>query len=219
MAVHTFVEFEMPEAEDLADLTGIRYDLESARSLAKKFQSVMEEEKPDYEFVDALTTAILIRYSRPFSEGVRKRLTEDALDVMSKDQVRKHERFLDFRNRHIAHSVNVFEENQPIAQYVEGRENSEGVYSVECNHCRLIGLNSSEIEDVIELTTTIIEYVDRHLDIEKKALLKKIRSMPFGQLSSHRRNRTSSPYNVDIKKPRRKFSGPTCAITHPRKHT
>ena len=34
MAVHAFVEFEMPEAEVFADLTGIRYDLESTRSLA-----------------------------------------------------------------------------------------------------------------------------------------------------------------------------------------
>ena len=31
MAIHAFVEFEMPEAEVFADLTGIRYDLESAR--------------------------------------------------------------------------------------------------------------------------------------------------------------------------------------------
>ena len=207
MAVHTFVEFEMPEAEALADLTGIRYDLESARSFANKFQSVMEGEQPDYELIDALTTAILVRYSRPFSGGVRKWKSKDALDWMSEDQRRKHKRFRNFRSKHIAHSINAFEENQPIARYILGRENSEGVYSVECHHGRVVGLSSGEIEDVVELTTVMIDYVDRLLDIEKKALLEKIRSMSFDQLLSQRRNRRSSPHNADIKKPRGKFRG------------
>ena len=216
MAIHAFVEFEMPEAEVFSDLTGIRYDLESARSLARKFQSVMEGKKPDYELVDALTTAILVRYSRPFSEGVRRRMTEDALDSLSEDQRRKHERFRDFRDKHIAHSVNAFEENQPIARYVEGREHSEGVYSVECHHGRVVGLSSSETENVIELTTAMIEHVDRLLDIEKEALLAKVRSTSFEHLLSQRRNRTSLPHSVDIKKPRRKSSGPERDFPGPR---
>ena len=146
------------------------------------------------------------------------RLTEDALDSLSEDQRRKHERFRDFRDKHIAHSVNAFEENQPIARYVEGRENSEGVYSVECHHGRVVGLSSSEIKDVIELTTAMIEYVDRLLDIEKGVLLAKVRSTSFDQLSSERRNRTSSPHSVDIKKPRRKPSGPVRAFPGRREH-
>ena len=218
MAIHAFVEFEMPAAEVFADLTGIRYDLESARSLARKFQSVMVGEKPDYELVDALTTTILVRYSRPFSEGVRRRLTEDALDSLSEDQRRKHERFRDFRDKHIAHSVNAFEENQPIARYVEGREHSEGVYSVECHHDRVVGLSSSETENVIELTTAMIEYVDRLLDIEKETLLTKVRATSFDRLLSQRRNRTSLPHSVDIKKSRRKSSGPVRDFPDPREH-
>ena len=219
MAVHTFVEFEIPEAEALADLTGIRYDLESVRSFAKNFQSIVEGEQPDYGLIDALTTAILVRYSRPFSEGIRKWQIKDALDWMSEEQRRKHERFREFRNKHIAHSINAFEENQPIARYVEGRENSEGVYSVECHHGRVVGLSSGEIEDVVELTTVMIGYVDRLLDIEKKTLLEKVRSMSFDQLLSQQRNRKSSLHNADIKKPRGKFSGPKRAFTGPREHT
>ena len=104
MAIHAFVEFEMPEAQCFADLTGIRYDLDSARSFAKKFQSVREAERPDFELIDALTTAILVRYSRAFSRGVRRRWTGEALDTLSAEQRRKHERLRDFRNKHIAHS-------------------------------------------------------------------------------------------------------------------
>ena len=203
MVVHSFVEFEMPEAQVFADLTGIRYDLESARSFARKLQSAMEGENPDYEIVDALTTALLVRYSRPFSGGVRKWLTEDALDALSEDQRNKHERLRDFRDKHIAHSVNDFEENQPIARYVEGREHSEGVYSIECHHGRVVGLSSSETENVIELTTAMIEYVDRLLDVEKEALLTKVRSISFDQLLLKRRSRIPLPHSGDIKRPRR----------------
>ena len=139
MATHTFVEIDMPEAGTLADLTGIRYDLESARSLAKRFQVMMEEEKPHFDFVDALTVAILVRYSRPFCSGVRKWLRDDALRVLSEDQRHKHDRLRAFRDKHIAHSVNALEDNQPVARYVEGRADKEGVYAVECHHDRVVG--------------------------------------------------------------------------------
>ena len=208
MAILAFVEFEMPEAEVFADLTGIRYDLVSARSLARKLQSVMEGGEPDYELVDALTTAILVRYSRPFSGGVRRWPAEDALKELSEGQHQKHERLSDFRDKHIAHSVNAFEENQPIARYVEGREYLEGVYSVECHHGRIVGLNSSETEGVIELTTAMIEYVDSLLGVEKEALLAKVRSISLEHLLLKRKRRTPLSPGVDIRRPRRKSRGP-----------
>ena len=61
MAVHAFVEFEMPEAEVFADLTGIRYDLESTRSLARRLQREMEGNKPDYGIVDVNHCNLLYR--------------------------------------------------------------------------------------------------------------------------------------------------------------
>ncbi|MDE2807332.1 MAG: hypothetical protein OXN90_02850 [Gemmatimonadota bacterium] len=202
MTVHVFVEFQIPEARAFADLTGIRYDLESARSLATKLQRVMEGDNPDYELVDALTTAILVRYSRPFSGGIRKWPKEDVLDELSAEQRHKHDRLRNFRDKHIAHSVNAFEKNQPIARYVEGREYSEGVYSVECQHGRIVGLNSSETESVIDLATAMIEYVDRLLDVEKEALLAKVRSISFDHLLLKKGIRTPLSPSADIKRAR-----------------
>ena len=202
MAVHAFVEFEIPQAKVFADLTGIRYDLESACSLARRLQKEMEGDKADYELVDALTTAILVRYSRPFLKGVRKWPMEDALGRLSEDQRRQHERFRYFRDKHIAHSVNAFEENQPIARYVEGREHSEGVYSVACLHGRVVGLSSSETEKVMELTTAMIEYVDCLLDTEKETLLAKVRAISFDHLLAQQRSRTPLPHGADIRKSR-----------------
>ena len=196
MALHTFVELDFPEASSLADLTGIRYDLESAREFAKEFKSVMERERPNTNLIDALTTAILVRYSRSFSRDVRKPLRNEALDTLSSHQRQMHERLRDFRNKHIAHSVNAYEENQPIARYVAERVDVEGVYAIECNHTRVVGLSSVEIDGVIELTTAMLDYVDRVLKLEKQVILAKIRAIPV-QERPGRRGRYRAPPPTD----------------------
>ena len=54
MATNTFIEVDLPEAADLADLTGIRYDLDSARSFAQMLKGIFGAEQPNWNFVDPL---------------------------------------------------------------------------------------------------------------------------------------------------------------------
>ena len=60
MGTNTFIEIDLDEAADLADLAGIQHDLESARSLAQRLQELHESEHIDIALIDALTTAILV---------------------------------------------------------------------------------------------------------------------------------------------------------------
>lgn len=184
MATNTFVDIDLPEASDLADLTGIRDDLHSARSFAQELKKIFEAERPNWGLVDPLSTAILVRYSRPFMTGVRKRLNKEALRALSGPQQQKHDRLRAFRDKHIAHSVNEFEENQPVARYWVERVEEEGITSVECNHARVIGLSLADLEDVIELTNTMISYVDGRLKQEKAKVLEIVRTMPLDQVLS-----------------------------------
>ena len=182
MATNTFVEIKLPEAAELADLTGILYDLASARGMAQLLVKVLDDEKLRRDFVDPLSTAILVRYSRPFVTGVRKWLGEEALAVLDAQQRRKHERLRAFRDKHIAHSVNAFEENQPVARYWVERVKDEGITSVECNHSRIIGLSSADLEDVIELSTAMLSYVEGRLRDEKAKVLEIVRQLPVEQI-------------------------------------
>lgn len=179
METHTFIEFEKPEALVFADLTGILYDLENTHSLANELKRILEGETPDWALVDAFTTAILVRYSRPFASGIRKKLRTEVPNELSEHQCHKHERLQDFRDKHIARSVNAFEANQPVAHYVEERVDIEDMCSIECQHSRVMGLSLVELDDVIELTTAIFLYVDHVLEIEKKKILAAVRSIPF----------------------------------------
>ena len=86
MTTNTFVEIDLPEAAELADLTGILYDLASARGMAQLLVKVLDNGGYRGDFVDPLSAAILVRYSRPFVIGVRKWLGEEALKALDAQQ-------------------------------------------------------------------------------------------------------------------------------------
>ena len=195
MAANTYVEISLPEAADLADLTGIRYDLDSARSLARLLAKMLDEN--NWNLVDPMSTAILVRYSRPFVKGVRKWLGGDALAALTPNQREKHARLRAFRDKHIAHSVNAFEENQPVARYWVDRVTDEGISSIECNHTRITGLSSADLEDVIELTTAILSHVDSQLEKEKAKVLEIVRQMPIDEVLNQPQR---GPVLPDLKK-------------------
>lgn len=187
MTTNTFVEINLPEAGHLADLTGIYIDLASAWSLAQFLRELFDSKKPDLTLVDPLSIAILVRYSRAFVNGVRRGLGQEARKVLTKQQWDKHQRLREFRDKHIAHSVNAFEENQVVARYSVERVNEEGVTSVECNHARVTGLSSADIEDVIDLTTVLLAYVVSRLEQEKSKVLEIVRRIPIKDVLSYRR--------------------------------
>ncbi len=203
MATNTFVEIDLPEAVDLADLTGIRIDLENARSYAQLLKKLLESKNKDWELVEPLSTAILVRYSRAFVSGVRQHLGEEALGTLTKQQRDKHTRLRAFRDKHVAHSVNAFEENQPVARYWLERVNKEGITSVECNHARVTGLSSVDIEDVIELTTALLSYVDSRLEQEKAKVLEIVRKIPIENVLACGKKERQLPNMWEIHKPRK----------------
>ncbi|MFV1977223.1 MAG: hypothetical protein ACC651_15890 [Candidatus Scalindua sp.] len=159
--------------------------------------TVFESKKPDLSLTDPLSTAVLVRYSRPFVSGVRARLREDALQHLSAAQRQKHDQLRAFRDKHIAHSVNGFEENQPVARYRIESVKEEGIASVECNHSSVSGLSSDDVEAVIELTTAMLSYVDSRLKEEKARVLKIVRKMPIEEILSKGQNCLPYP---DLKK-------------------
>ena len=208
MATYAFVEFHIPEASKLADLTGIRHDLESARTLATELKVLLEDllqhGKANSNILDALTTATLIRYFRPFSKGIRRRLDISEIGTITPLLHKKHEHLRAFRNKYLAHSVNAYEQNRPVARYVEERMDTEGVNAVECHHTRVIAMSPQEVDDAIELTTCILRYLDDIIETEKKHVLEKIRLVPIRELLSKEKGLTYDPRKVDINKTRSK---------------
>lgn len=182
MATNTFIEIDIPEALDLADLTGIVNDFERAKHFAIQLKEMLGKNPPDYSLVEPMTTATLVCYSRPFTSGVRRRIKENELVTLSPKQRVAHDHFRLWRDKHIAHSVNVFEENQPVARYWVERFEDEGFTSVECNSSQLIGMSMHDVEMIIELATHFTEELKPVLKREREKVLEVLRSLPKEQV-------------------------------------
>lgn len=187
MATHTFVHFEHEEAASLARLKSIHFDLTSTIQLCEYFESQCEQSPHGYaglEIADAFSTAILVRYSRTFISGVRRGLGEEALSLLNNEQRAAHERLRAFRDKHVAHSVNAFEETKVQARYCKERVQEEGITGVSAAHYRVIGLSSKDVSDVVELCNVLLVYVDEDIEKEQKRLLAVLRAMPLMEVLS-----------------------------------
>jgi len=172
-----FVEIDIKEAEHLADLTGIVLDFKMTKRFAEQHIEMLDGGVA-HRLHEPMTIAILVRYSRPFASGVRHSLTKRDLEGLSPKQRESHDQFLNWRNKHIAHSVNIFEENQPVARYWVERFDDEGFTSVECNSTQLVGMSLCDVKMIIELATYFIKILKPQVKCENEKVLKVVNSLP-----------------------------------------
>jgi hypothetical protein len=205
MATHTFVDFEQPEAFELSRLTSIEHDLRSARNLCTYLENqiaLAPDGWPPADITDAFSTAIVVRYSRAFVTGVRNGLGKRELTVLSQEQLDNHNRLRALRDKHIAHSVNAFENTRVQARYCLERVNDEGITSISAAHYRVFGLSQRDIENLKELCTCLLAHVDQLIDQEKKALLPVIRARPLEEVLTTKASPLMSPTTARVDKRR-----------------
>ena len=104
------VDFD--EAKILADLGAIVRDLGSIMEICSRLKKMLKEESQDSLLIESLWTTALIKYARCFKSGKRFGLDETILDGLEGEPRKVHKFYLDMRDKHIAHSVNPFEQMQ-----------------------------------------------------------------------------------------------------------
>lgn len=182
MATYTWADLYIPEAATLADLSGISLDLRSAREFAELLAEQFGVGKTNRRLVEPLSIAITVMYSRPFVTGVRRRLGEADLAILTPQQRAAHDHIRAYRDKHVAHSVNSFEENLPRANYCLERVNQEGITSIGHGCGRVTGLSGADLKAVIELTSALQAHVDFLIAKEQEHLLEIVRRMPLDQV-------------------------------------
>jgi hypothetical protein len=58
------------------------------------------------QYTEPLSSAILASFMRAFGGGVRNKAARHALDSLTDDQMKQYEYYRDYRDKHIAHSIN-----------------------------------------------------------------------------------------------------------------
>lgn len=172
----------MEEAKYLADLTGIQYDLKAAIDLSIRLLKNIRFDRMDTDLHEAVSIAILIKYSRPFVTGVRKKLDIHDIKELTPREIEQHKIFIALRNKHIAHSVNIFEENKVIAHYNDEKVYDEGITSISVEQTRLISLSMSEAEAIISLSQKILDYITAQMELEKARILDFVRKQPISEI-------------------------------------
>lgn len=129
------VDFE--QAKTLADLASLTQDLGTAMLTCTRLMRLLEEQSTDHILVEALWTSALVRYARCFANGKRFGLKESLFSGLNGDPVGTHRYFMGMRNKHIAHSVNPFEQVQVglvLAREGEGERKVVGVSTLAMRH-------------------------------------------------------------------------------------
>jgi hypothetical protein len=182
MATYRYVDVDLDDARLLADLNGTRLDLKSVLSLAKYLQDRFSAGDLGLEIVDAFSTAILVRYSRPFMKGVREQLGENILQDLTEPQRKLHEKFIAWRNKHIAHSVNPFEDNRVVAYFNEETVLTEGIQSISVQQNGLLGLGAQDLAEIQEVTTALLGLLNTRIESETAKLLEIVRRMRIDEV-------------------------------------
>lgn len=104
-------DFCVPEAQRLANLTGIWSDLRMAKNLADQFLSLpTDSDKKNFEPHLAFCISALIIFCRAVGNGVRGKLPENLKSKLTEPDLQNYQEFVDMRDKWAAHSVNAHEE-------------------------------------------------------------------------------------------------------------
>jgi hypothetical protein len=166
MAIYTAVSIKLPECQRLIDLGSIKRDFERCRDMCKKFLPDIFKQGLDTITIDAVATAIPITYARPFSGGIRIRITA-LLDEYSLSERVFHRQMMEMRSKFSAHSINGMEQGSVrVWLNPEGRGGKK-INNVNTSADVLLALSSDDYGQLIELCQKAINWVD--IEFKKEA--------------------------------------------------
>lgn len=184
----------LPEAARLADLVGIKADMEkvvdyalrmierwSGPRLARSPFDIVGFTTPvDLLEWEALSTATAVAYARCFATGVRGRLPP-AEEVLEDPGLKAAHTFLvEYRNKHAAHSVSPFEENMVAVHIGSSFESSSEIEAVTPRHLRQSGFSFDTPPRAQRLAEWWLAWLDDEVARERSQLLDLLRATDLG---------------------------------------
>jgi len=202
MVENPIVEINFDEAKILADLGAIVQDLGSTIKICSRLKKMLKEGSKDSLLIESLWTTALIKYSRCFKSGKRFGLDESILDGLKGEPHKVHKLYLNMRDKHIAHSVNPFEQMQ-VGLILSPKDSHEkkvvGVATLSMRHI------VSDVEGVHQLGLLSKVILKKVCDIAKQyeeKTLEKGERIPIDDLYKHAKPRITAPGPEESDKPR-----------------
>ncbi len=193
------VEFE--EAKVLADLTSLHQDLRYTRDVLKRLIQLLRDGCQDHILIQSYWSAALVAYVRCFSTGKRYGLTPDIYKHLD-GAIDCHAYYKNMRDRHIAHSVNPFEQVAVDIQLSPPNSDKKEVLGVAVFMLKHMAPEVSGVMDCLRLTSVALKYVVNRCKEYENKVLEVAKSMPIEQLYLKARGRLVAPRPDQAGKPR-----------------
>ncbi len=207
MATWRYVDFSRPEAQRLADLNGIDFDLQSVVEYCDLFLS-KEYPAPSIEesrVMTAVCVAAVVTYGRTMTTGVRSGITLEQIRELPAHLQDAHQYFKDFRDKFIAHSVNALEENAVVAYLVPEERGPRAVASISVQHGRVMMLAPYDMTGLRDLAKALTAIIAAESEIEQSAVLALAQSLPVDALYETDAGPAFDPRAASVSAPRAKF--------------
>jgi len=203
------VDYE--EAKKLADFASIYQDLSFTVDVLKRLIQLVEEDNEDSILTQSLWTAALISYVRCFSSGKRfgSGLQENIFEdleydpELEDDPITCHRYYKNLRDKHIAHSVNPFEQVEVGLILSEPDNPDREIQGVATLLQKLIHLDVEGLKSLLRLVLFAKEEVRKQAKECETRTLEVGKGLPIDALYSKARVRIITPAPVDAGRARK----------------
>ena len=159
MKQQPFAKLEFDEAQELAHLESISQDLFFVVQVTKKLAALLDSASDDHVTIRSLYTAALVAYVRCFTSSKRRPLSPDIYASLPGDPLGCHAYYKNMRDKHIAHSVNPFEEMMVGALLSPSDSPARKVEGVGC----LVASRLTDTKEGVEQLGQLAAFAYNHL--------------------------------------------------------
>jgi hypothetical protein len=193
------------EARILADLTLILQDLTFTVNVLERLRGLLKDNSKDRILIESLWTSALISYVRCFSSGKRFGLTENIFKnkKLKGDPIGCHRYYKNLRDKHIAHSVNPFEQVAVDLELSRSDSGKREVLGVGILSQKLICVDVKGVETLLRLTLIAREEVHKQAQEYEVKTLEVGKNLPIDTLYAKARSRIITPGPEDAGKVRK----------------
>ena len=193
---------ETHEARLLADLAAIVQELGSILKICSRLKETLHDSKEDSILIECLWTTALIKYARCFASGKRFGLDESLFSGLAGDPIGVHRNYIAMRNKHIAHSVNLFEQMEVGLVLSSPDQDKREVVGVATLSMRHIVADVDGVHQLGMLAKVALNKACMIAKEKEKEILRYGKALPIGELYKKSRPRLTAPGPEKAGRPR-----------------
>jgi len=195
-------EVDFDEAKWTADFMSYFQDLAFTIKALDQLQELVKEKTNDHVVTGSLWMAALVSYARCFSTGKRFGLSENLFEN-TEGGIECHNLFMNLRNKHVAHSVNSFEQVVVGLVLSPPASSERKVEGVSILSQKLLHFESEGIQNLRQLALIAMKEVERQGKEYQEKTLEVGKKIPIDTLYVKARPRTVAPGHEQAGKSRK----------------